>query len=209
MYKIIILLILLIIAGCSIPKSKDIELLEAVPQNTSLVIQVNDTIDLDNSPLLLKIFDLNPNLKKTIKNITPQKPSLPFVYCITPIGKNENAIGFIAKSNTADTLITYETEIKYSDQIIGTINERGQKFYMAQFGKLKMISESQLIIENGIRNYKRKNRGIMSTEFFQLAKTMDQNLAINFFIHPSSKSLFNSYFPSTPLFPKLEINGWL
>ena len=79
---------------------------------------------------------------------------------------------------------------------------------MAQFGKLKMISESQLIIENGIRNYKRKNRGIMSPEFFQLAKTMDQNLAINFFIHPSSKSLFNTLFPSTPLFPKTG-NQWL
>ena len=139
MYKIMILLMILIIAGCSVPKSKDIELLEAVPQNTSLVIQVNDTIDLDSSPLLLKIFDLNPDIRKTIKNITPQKPSLPFVYCITPIGKNENAIGFIAKSNLADTLITYETEIKYSDQIIGTINESGQRFYMAQFGELKNI----------------------------------------------------------------------
>ena len=207
MYKIIIFLIILIIAGCSVPKSKDIELLEAVPQNTSLVIQVNDTMDLDSSPLLLKIFDLDPDLKKTIKNITPQKPSLPFVYCITPFGKNENAIAFIAKSNIADTLIVYEKEIKYSDQIIGTINEKGERFYMAQLGKLKMISQSQLIIENGIRNYNRKNRGILSPEFFQLAKTMDQNLAINFDIHPSSKSLFNSLFPSTPLFPKLEING--
>ena len=49
MYKFILtLLLLLIIGGCSIPKSKDIELLEAVPQNTSLVIQVNDTTDLDS-----------------------------------------------------------------------------------------------------------------------------------------------------------------
>ena len=202
------LLILFIIAGCSIPKSKDIELLEAVPQNTSVVIQVNDSIALDSSPLLLKIFDLDPGLKKTLKNITPQKPSLPFVYYITPTGKNENSVGFITKSNTADTLINYKKEIKYSDQIIGTINEKGQTFYMAQIGKLKMISESQLIIENSIRNYKRKNRGIMSSEFFQLAETMDQNMAINFFIHPSSKSLFNSLFPSTPLFPKTG-NQWL
>ena len=202
------ILILLIIAGCGIPNSKDIELLEAVPQNTSVVIQVNDTMALDSSPLLLKFFDLDPGLKKTIKKITPQMSSLPYVYCITPIGKNQNALSFIAKTNEADTLFSYKTEIKYSDQIIGTINERGQTFYMAQFGKLKMISESQLIIENGIRNYQRKNRGIMSPEFFQLAETMDQNLAINFFIHPSSKSLLNSFFPPTPLFPKTG-NQWL
>ena len=133
------LLILLIIAGCGIPNSKDIELLEAVPQNTSVVIQVNDTMALDSSPLLLKFFDLDPGLKKTIKKITPQMSSLPYVYCITPIGKNQNALSFIAKTNEADTLISYKTEIKYSDQIIGTINERGQTFHMAQFGKLKMI----------------------------------------------------------------------
>ena len=54
-----------------------------------------------------------------------------------------------------------------------------------------MIAESKLLIENGIRNYVKKNRGITNSEFFQLAETINQNLAINFFIHPSSKSLFN------------------
>ena len=197
-----LIFILLVFVSCSIPKSKDIDLLEAVPQNTSLVIQVNDTLALGSSPLLLKIFDLDPGLKKTINDITPRKPSLPFVYCITPIGKDQNAVGFITKSTQADTLINYQTKIKYSSQIIGINNESGQTFYIGQFGNLKMIAESQLIVENGIRNYERKSRGITSPEFFQLVETMDQDMAINFFIHPSSKSLFNSVFPYTPLFPK-------
>lgn len=200
--NIILICILLVIVGCSIPKSKDIELLEAVPQNTFLVIQVNDTTAIRSSPLLSKIFDLDPGLKKTIKNITPRKPSLPFVYCLTPIGKDQNAVSFITKSTPADTLINYQTEIKYSSQIIGTTNETDQTFYIAQFGNLKMIAESQLIVENGIRNYERKNRGITSPDFFKLVEAMDQKMAINFFIHPSSKSLFNSVFPYTPLFPK-------
>ena len=66
-----LIFILLVFVSCSIPKSKDIDLLEAVPQNTSLVIQVNDTLALGSSPLLLKIFDLDPDLKKTIKLIKP------------------------------------------------------------------------------------------------------------------------------------------
>ena len=135
-----LIFILLVFVSCSIPKSKDIDLLEAVPQNTSLVIQVNDTMALGSSPLLLKIFDLDPELKKTIKDITPRKPSLPFVYCITPIGKDQNAVGFITKSTPADTLINYQTKIKYSSQIIGINNESGQTFYIGQFGNLKMIS---------------------------------------------------------------------
>ena len=56
------ILILFIIAGCSIPKSKDIELLEAVPQNTSLVIQVNDTMDLDMDPQSFKSIDYSYEL---------------------------------------------------------------------------------------------------------------------------------------------------
>lgn len=199
---IINILIFLTITGCSQQRLKDIDLLEAVPQNTSFVIQVNDTLDLANSSLLMKIFALHPSLKKTIKNITPKNPSLPFVYSITTIGKDQKTVSFVTKSIPADTLIKYETEINYSGQTIGSISKGTQNLYIAQFGNLKMIAESKLLIENGIRNYVKKNRGITSPEFFQLAETINQNLAINFFIHPSSKSLFNSFFTEVPLFPK-------
>lgn len=196
------LFIFLALAGCTDKIPQNLQIMEAIPQNTSIVIQVNDTLALSSSELLLKIFELEPGLKKTIKNITPQRTPLPFAYCITPIGKDQNAVGFITKTTPADSLITYQTELKYSGQTIGTIDKGGQTFYISKLGNLKMIAESQLMVENGIRNFQRKNRGITSPEFFQLAESIDQDLTINFFIHPSSKSLFNSVFPSTPLFPK-------
>ena len=153
---IINILIFLTITGCSQQRLKDIDLLEAVPQNTSFVIQVNDTLDLANSSLLMKIFALHPSLKKTIKNITPKNPSLPFVYSITTIGKDQKTVSFVTKSIPADTLIKYETEINYSGQTIGSITKGTQNLYIAQFGNLKMIAESKLLIENGIRNYVKK-----------------------------------------------------
>ena len=64
-----------------------------------------------------------------------------------------------------------------------------------------MMSESQLVVENGIRNFKNEKRGINSSTFYNLAESMDQDLAINFLIHPSSTPLTRSFFPNTPLFP--------
>ena len=65
-------------------------------------------------------------------------------------------MSFVTKSIPADTLIKYETEINYSGQTIGSITKGTQNLYIAQFGNLKMIAESKLLIENGIRNYVKK-----------------------------------------------------
>ena len=64
-----------------------------------------------------------------------------------------------------------------------------------------MFSQSQLVIENGIRNFQKKQRGISSTAFYQLSESRDEDLAANFLIHPSSIALAKDFFPDTPLFP--------
>ena len=214
--KIYSLLTIILFAACSTPSQQKHEIFKAIPQNTTLVIQVNDTLATDGSELLSKIFELNSTLKKTIKNITPRNPSLPFIFCLTPVGKNHNAISFISKSVPSDTLLTYKKEIVYGGKKIRTFEKGGQIFYDSKIGNLKMISESQLINENGIRNYKRKSSGITNLDFFQLVESVDKNLPINFIIHPLSKPIINSFFPNPPLFPPtgkqwialdLDVNG--
>ena len=202
MKLIIPLFSLVIFVGCSNSTSKDPQLMEAIPQNTSIVVQVNDTVSINSSTLLSKIFELDASLKERIENITTKTSPLPYMYCISPIGKEQNAVGFIAKSAPADSLTAYQTKIKYSGHTIGAIQKEGQTFYTSKLGNLKMIAESQLMVENGIRNFQRKNRGITSPAFFQLAESADRDLSVNFFLHPSSKSIFQSIFPGTPLFPK-------
>ena len=59
--------------GC-VPKNKEyINLIDLIPQNTSLVAQINDSISLKNSKVLSKLFSLNSKLKNTILNIIPKK----------------------------------------------------------------------------------------------------------------------------------------
>ncbi|MEC7173412.1 MAG: hypothetical protein VXW04_02770, partial [Bacteroidota bacterium] len=151
--------------------------------------------------ILTKIFSLNNDLKKTIQNIIPENTPSPQVVFITPVGRNENVVGLIFKGNQMDSIVPTEKAIKYSGKIIETIEKEGQTFYSTNLGQLKMLSQSQLVIENGIRNFQKTQRGISSPAFYQLAKSMDEDLSINFLLHPTSVSLTNEFFPINPLFP--------
>lgn len=199
--RLLSLIFIWLIIGCTPRIQREINLIELVPQNTSVVAQINDTISLKNSNILTKIFSLNNDLKKTIQNIIPENTPSPQVVFITPVGRNENVVGLIFKGNQMDSIVPTEKAIKYSGKIIETIEKEGQTFYSTNLGQLKMLSQSQLVIENGIRNFQKTQRGISSPAFYQLAKSMDENLSINFLLHPTSVSLTNEFFPINPLFP--------
>ena len=199
--RLLSLIFIWLIIGCTPRIQREINLIELVPQNTSVVAQINDTISLKNSNILTKIFSLNNDLKKTIQNIIPENTPSPQVVFITPVGRNENVVGLICKGNQMDSIVPTEKAIKYSGKIIETIEKEGQTFYSTNLGQLKMLSQSQLVIENGIRNFQKTQRGISSPAFYQLAKSMDEDLSINFLLHPTSVSLTNEFFPINPLFP--------
>ena len=201
MKRLLSLIFIWLIIGCTPRIQREINLIELVPQNTSVVAQINDTISLKNSNILTKIFSLNNDLKKTIQNIIPENTPSPQVVFITPVGRNENVVGLICKGNQMDSIVPTEKAIKYSGKIIETIEKEGQTFYSTNLGQLKMLSQSQLVIENGIRNFQKTQRGISSPAFYQLAKSMDEDLSINFLLHPTSVSLTNEFFPINPLFP--------
>ena len=201
MKRLLPLISVWLLLGCTPKNQEEINLIELVPQNTSLVAQINDSISLKSSKLLSQIFSLNGDLKKTVQNIIPKNATSPALVFITPVGKNENVVGLIFKRNPMDTLVNSKKTIQYSGKTIGIIDKEGQTFYSTRLGGLKMLSQSQLIIENGIRNYQKQQRGISSPAFYQLAESMDQDMAVNFLIHPTSVSLTNEFFPNTPLFP--------
>ena len=126
----------------------------------------------------------------------------------TPVGKNDNVVSLIVKSDPNDSLLNYEKTFVYSNKTIGVLNQGGQTFYTTDLDRLKMWSQSQLVIENGIRNFEKQQRGIVNPDFYKLADSMDEDLAVNFLIHPSSTPLIQSFFPKTPLFPKTG-RGWI
>ena len=156
MKRLLPLISVWLLLGCTPKNQEEINLIELVPQNTSLVAQINDSISLKSSKLLSQIFSLNGDLKKTVQNIIPENATSPELLFITPVGKNENVVGLIFKRNPMDTLVNSKKTIQYSGKTIGIIDKEGQTFYSTNLGGLKMLSQSQLIIENGIRNYQKQ-----------------------------------------------------
>lgn len=201
MKKIFLITWIALVAGCSPAPKKEIALVEFVPHNASLVLQVNDSIALRSSKNLAKILALDETLHQTVKNITPKNASLPQLYFISPIGKSENAVGLIYKIQATDTLPIHSKTIEYSNQHIGVTTVADQTCYSTQLGDTYLVSQSQLIIENAIRNFEKNQRGIGSTSFYRLAESMDTNSSANLFLHPTSSDLIGRLLPLTPLFP--------
>ena len=67
--RIIPLISLWLLLACASKNQKETSLIELVPQNTSFVAQINDSISLKSSMELSKIFSLNSDLKKTVQNL--------------------------------------------------------------------------------------------------------------------------------------------
>ena len=201
MKRLFLLLLVCAVVGCAPKNKKEVSLIDLVPQNTSIVLQVNDSLSLNNSPLLSQIFKLDKSLQNTIKSIRPSNGSGPQVFFVTPIGKNDNVVGLILKKNANDSVVRYDSSREYSGQHIGIIDKGGKTFYSTQMGDFEMLSQSQLVIENGIRNFQNQQRGISSTAFYELAESMNDNLSANFLVQSQTDRLLRRFFPDTPLFP--------
>ena len=199
--RILPLISLWVLLACTPNSRVEINLIDLVPQNTTLVAQINDSISLKSSTELSKLFSLNGDLKRTVQNIIPKNTPTPQLLFFSPVGKNENAVSLIVKGSPEDSLLVYQRTLKYGKQTIGVLNRDDQTFYTSDLGQLRIWSQSQLVIENGIRNFEKGQRGIVNPAFYQLAESMDEDLAVNFLIHPSSNPLTDLFFPKTPFFP--------
>ena len=106
--RILPLISLWLLLACTPNNQVEINLIDLVPQNTSLVAQINDSISLKSSMELSKLFSLNGDLKKTVQNIIPKNTTSPQLLFFTPVGKNENAVNLIVKSSPEDSLLVFK-----------------------------------------------------------------------------------------------------
>ena len=194
--------------ACTSKNQKEMSLIELVPQNASFVAQINDSIFTEKLNGIVKNILTEQRFKKTVQNIIPKNSSPPWVIFFTPVGKNDNVVSLIVKSDPKDSLLNYEKTFVYSNKTIGVLNQGGQTLYTTDLDQLKMWSQSQLVIENSIRNFEQQKRGIVNPDFYKLAESMDEDFAVNFLIHPSSSPIIQSFFPKTPLFPDTG-RGWI
>ena len=209
---ILFLLGLLIFTSCDTSVKKAPNLLDCVPQNSFAAFQLNDQNMLENAltnlPFLTEIIALDTSLNEDIKTIIPPVFSSKALLCFTPEGKSEIALSFIYKINPSDSLPELSGDpFLYNNTTIRVSQKNQRKIYSTTLKGLQIISTSQLVLENSIRNIQNKRPGIQNQSFFDLAEISDDNAPMSVLLHRDFNTVLHSFFPETPLFPSLG-NHW-
>jgi hypothetical protein len=209
---ILFLLGLLIFTSCDTSVKKAPNLLDCVPQNSLAAFQLNDQNMLENAltnlPFLTEIIALDSSLNEDIKTIIPPVFSSKALLCFTPEGKSEIALSFIYKINPSDSLPELSGDpFLYNNTTIRVSQKNQRKIYSTTLKGLQIISTSQLVLENSIRNIQNKRPGIQNQSFFDLAEISNDNAPMSVLLHRDFNTVLHSFFPETPLFPSLG-NHW-
>ncbi len=206
MQKKIILLVGLLILGCKPEKKEPLNILDCIPQNTFATLQLNDKnmleSALNNLSFLEELAKLQPELYQKTKAVIPKDFTPNSLLSFTPEGKAAIAVSFIYSTSPLDTLPkSLQAAFTYNNVPIFVEEVAGHSIYSAEIEKVTILSSSQLVLENSIRNIQSKKKGIQENVFYELAAISDENAPMNLYLHQDIESLLKEIFPATELFP--------
>ena len=155
-------------------------------------------------PFWPKLLLLTRVLIKTSKTYS-LKASLPkHYYASPPEGKSAIALSFIYKKESIDSIPEFSGEQLFYNNTAITIAQKDQrKIYSASIEGIQIVTTSQLVLENSIRNLQNKRPGIQNHYFFDLAQISDDNAPMSVLLHQDFKEVLQKLFPKTPFFPSL------
>jgi len=179
-----------------------------IPSNTVLVVKINNHITLNNiiknNPIISSLRFLDKSLFNTLEEITPNKIPLPALFCFTPFGKNKIAITLINKFDQKDSLKNSNKKYSiYNGKKIIEIKINKNEYFKSRIKNIQFVSNSKLILENSIRLFENKTKGIQSKDFYNLAEFLNNNSPANILIKYNAHKFFKDIFLQTPLFPKI------
>ena len=193
------------IASCEQSSTSSTSLLDWVPQNTQLVLQLNDINEtrnaLKNNPVLKHLGETSPALAKKMTalygaEITPQLISL------TKYGKNEKALSLVYKAAIDSSFLSLP-KVTYSDETIYVQENQDGVVFTAFIDGFTLHSDTKIVLENCIRNYKQKAKAIRNARFYSIAQTADAQAPVNIHLQGNGEKSFSKAFDSLPLFPRI------
>ncbi|MDG2397417.1 MAG: hypothetical protein P8M03_07185 [Flavobacteriaceae bacterium] len=199
----------IIIFGCKETYEKEKNILDWVPQNTSLIIKINDINEYrneyNNNLILSKFLKLDENLISSVKTIIPKQISKNSILCFSKIGKEKITYTYIGnfKKKQIDTL---DSNLIYSGQKIFFTKEKKTNLFITTINNTEIRSNSKLIIENCIRNYQNNINGMTSKIFNELKITLDNTSTANILINPKKKIFFKKILSQNFLFPEINFD---
>src|SRR5690606_32363794 len=160
-----------------------------IPSNSAVIIKINDfqrfKSDIKNSELI-KEFSKTNAYKKFDKKLAPLKDFDPYketLLALTEVGKNNLEYTFITKNTVAmftlDSAIIKKSKTRtYENKTIKAYNIEGEEIFTTLIDSTFLVSSSELLLENSIRNYDKSQH---DTEFQKLYATSRLNATATLF----------------------------
>lgn len=212
-----VLILILIIVGCTTESTKQNNLISFIPSNSAIIIKINDfqrfKSDIKNSELI-KEFNKTDAYKKFEKKLAPLKDFDPYketLLTLTEVGKNNIEYTFITKNTVAmfsldSTIIKKSKNRTYENKTIKTYSIEGEEIFTTLIDSIFLVSSSELLIENSIRNYEKTQP---DEEFKKLYTTSQKNAIATLFIdHSKSDIHFNEILSSKLLSSFKKFAQW-
>jgi len=192
-----VLILILIIVGCATESTKQNSLISFIPSNSAVIIKINDfqrfKSDIKNSELI-KEFSKTDAYKNFEEKLIPLKDFDPYketLLTFTEVGKNNLEYTFITKNTVAmftldSAVIKKSKKRTYENKTIKTYNIEGEEIFTTLIDSTFLVSSSELLIENSIRNFEKTQP---DQEFQKLYNTSQKNAIATLFIDHSKSDI--------------------
>lgn len=205
MKRILILLFISLIIGCTTETPKEYSLLKFAPQNAAVVLQINDLesfrSELKNNQLLqsFKQPQFKQDFDAFVSYLQYLQPKSKSLLTFSEVGKDKFEYTFVTKNHeslvTLDSLKATSNHISYEGTSIlhTTINNRSSYTFIAD--SIFVNSSSQLLIENCIRSYQKIT---IPQSLKKIYASLDENKSANLLTSPKELApFFKHLFPNT------------
>jgi len=209
--RILLSLFLLIASTCNKADNDHISELDFIPLDSVKIININDLSITKN--ILEKnqlISDLYPNSKVIYNNLNLLSNSYTNkgVLSLSPYSKDEIAYTFISRVELSDSIFNNDDFNKtYQSYNIYSKTFNNKTIYKTLVGGFFISSDTDIVLENIIRDYKTNNKKI-SPDLIKISKTIDKNDPFNFFIKSDESNSEDYRSFNLPLLPKVK-TSWI
>ena len=194
--------------SCDETTSKNEDLESLIPQNTDIILRINDINSVKNkfqNDELLKNLYFPKDVRLKVENLVNDSLNNQII-ALSNFGKEEKSITVIHKKTKDSSYLKYE-KIIYSGKAIFKFKKANTEFYKTFLQNNTIVGNSRIIIENCIRNYQQQKKGINHEDFKELVSTANRARGVNLFLKGEPTLNGKSIFKNLPLFPKI-LESW-
>ena len=205
---VVFISIIILLISCDKKASSNDDLISLIPQNTDIIVKINDINSLKNkfrNDELLKTLNFPKDISLNVKNLINDSLNNQII-AFSNFGKNEKGITVIHSRTKDSSFLKYE-KIIYSGKPIFKFKKGDTEFYKTFIRNNTIVGSSRIIIENCIRNHQQQKKGINDDNFKEIVSTADPGRGINLFLKGNPKLGNYSIFKNLPLFPKI-LESW-